>query len=534
MQDQINRTICNLMRGTPASYGFEFIDHGTYQPFVDLVAQGYDAICLDDPATDLTSLRALGFDPSFLEAAAGGHHAFATSLLDKLGVSRETYNLPVGVSARSVVNIFGIEKRARPLLDPFTGRPSYSTASVSRGWYLLPGGPNLCLAVEASEVMSFMGVESLWILPEKRCFAYIRSGFPEDHLRRMIGLTFFELYWRYEKILAYLGSDRPRRMALNDFHVPHVGHNLWNVQTGWANVLRFKRAPVDVLIEHDNHNFFGSLQELFPDETQGTETLVARTEGELIDRICDGNLLAFQVKDEFITDDLREKVLSRARRSVPKAQQEEIGRFRAHAWPLLLITVRLGNRSWIGQEEGWAELILALKDTYPRLGVVFDGLNSDTVKGWTTGFMSLEEELRCVDEIERRIGGDVPVFRAVGRTFSEAILLADAIDAFVAPIGSGMTLYRWLTNKPGVGVSNRVVLDPHKKYWPLRVWEHYCETIDPYLLAPPSMVYDVDIPGQEASRANFTLDWCDLHVLLRDYLKARFPPDDPRPGPITP
>ena len=72
---------------------------------------------------------------------------------------------------------------------------------------------------------------------------------------------------------------------------------------------------------------------------------------------------------------------------------------RATARPLVVTTTRLDNRVWIEQREGPPALFGRLRQSYPHLGLILDGLSSDTAKGWTTMRMALDAELEIANHV---------------------------------------------------------------------------------------------------------------------------------------
>jgi hypothetical protein len=293
--------------------------------------------------------------------------------------------------------------------------------------------------------------------------------------------------------------------------------------TGWSNVLQYAGVNLpDLIIEHTNRNFYGLCDELFGDLLAGRSCLPANNDDQFFAHLIRENVFTLTVKDDFISNYLREAIVAHAYRKVSPEFLAEAESFRDRTSPWLLFTVRLDNRAWVNQEEGWIQLIRQLKIDFPGLGVMFDGLSSDSVKGWTTGWMSLEAELAVANKVKESVG-DLPIIFGIGRTFFESIVLCDMVDAFVAPVGSGMTVYKWLTNKPGVAFSNRTTLNNERTWGPLRVWDYNCEIIEPAHYLPMDKVTDVDGGRDQQSRANFMLDWKDLYAFVRPFLAERFP-----------
>jgi hypothetical protein len=227
------------------------------------------------------------------------------------------------------------------------------------------------------------------------------------------------------------------------------------------------------------------------------------------------NLLLITVKDEFFTKDFAQRVLQRARSKCSPEFLAEVDELKANTKPLIITTIRLDNRAWIEQREGLPALFSKLRQDFPRLGLIIDGLSSDTAKGWTTSWMSMEDELAAANAVKAALPSDMPVVLSVGRPFVESIVLIDAAEMFIAPSGSGMSLYKWISNLPGLAFSNRTVLDLKSSFgWPLRVWHNkaYRHDLVPTVHLDGELVTDGDSARNQVTRANFHVDWQNIYA----------------------
>ncbi|MDC7676491.1 hypothetical protein [Asticcacaulis machinosus] len=481
----------------------------------------YKSYRLDDAAN--AGLSVNGLSSEFLTMASQGVNGYAASIRELLDIPQ----LVAGafkVSPRTEVNLYALASGFKPLLNPFTGLVSSCKSSLGREWYYLNEGCDFCLVSELSQPMAFMGVEGLWVFPQKKLILWYWNGYPERDVIRHVASLLRGLLLSGDKVRHYLATDANRKLAITDFNCPHMGHNFWNVMTGWSNLLQ--NSPLhhaDFIVEHDNQNFFGFISEVFGDLLKDEAYFKANNDEEMRNFLFSNNAFSITVKDENISDFLNGKILAYARTQVSKEFLEKCESLKRNSKPLLLITIRLDNRAWLNQNEGWAALILKLKETFPMLAIVVDGLSSDAVKGWTTGWMSLDAEVVIADKIAADIDNQLPIIFGVGRPFFEGLILCDYADVYIAPLGTGMVCYKWICNKPGIAFSNSAALNNEHQQAPLRVWDNFGESVIPSNYLPMDRVIDVEFVRDDPTRANFTMEWADLHDFAQPLLRAWFP-----------
>jgi hypothetical protein len=460
----------------------------------------------------------------FLSAARRGHKGIAQATL---GAALDNSD---GVSFRSKAIAAAIKTGQAYLLSPFTGRPEPVHSSLGLEWYYHAADEHFCLASQMGATMVAVNLETVWVFPEKGLITYVDNGLSENRMISEIASLYYRCLSNAERLKAYLSNefvDRSRPIALTDFSCPHMSHNLWNVQTAWANIFaRCDSSGIKKFILFQNQNFFGDLEELFP-EFLGPKHRFSwvKKNNEIFNEMLDNNLLLFTVKDEFFTKSFARRVLRRARAKCGHEFLAEVTKLKADASPLIITTVRLDNRAWIEQRQGLPALFSKLRQNFPRLGLIIDGLSSDTAKGWTTLWMSMEDELAVANAIKAALPSDMPVVFSVGRIFAESLILIGAADMFIAPSGSGMALYKWICNMPGLAFSNRSVLDETSPYrWPLRVWHDrtFRHDLVPTVHLPHQLVTDGGAERDHITRANFHLDWNDIYPISLQLLEKNF------------
>lgn len=458
-----------------------------------------------DPA-DLSFLA-----PSFLEALRKGHHAFGRATLGADTGAPETLSVRTRAISAAIARGYGV------ILSPFTGQLESVHNSLGREWYLHVVGEEFCLVSQMGSISVMVDLETVWVFPQRNLILSIENGLTEAAILQEVAETFVRCVTHAVPLVGYLerGSEA-RTLALTDLSCPHMSHNLWNVQTGWANVLAAIDADrIGAFLLYTEQNFFGDLTELFPDSVPNSDRIISvRNDDALFLETLKNNLLTFTVKDEFFPADFTRRLLERAYRMCSPQFLQEVQRLRRQTHPLVVTTIRLDNRAWIEQREGMPALFNKLHEQFPRLGLVMDGLSSDTPKGWSTYWMSMASELEMACSIRAELPPGMPVMFGVGQKFAETLVLLSVCDLFIAPSGSGMALYKWLFNMPGVAFSNRSVLDEKSpERWPLRVWHdrRFRSDLVPTVHLSHELVTDGEVARKHLTRSNFHLDWMEIY-----------------------
>ena len=87
-----------------------------------------------------------------------------------------------------------------------------------------------------------------------------------------------------------------------------------------------------------------------------------------------------------------------------------------------------------------------------------------------------------------------------------------------------MTLYKWISNLPGLTFSNRAVLAriSQRTWTHLRVWDNprFRHDVVPTAHLSGDVVMDVESARGHVSRANFHLDWIDLYEASAAFVRG--------------
>ncbi len=245
----------------------------------------------------------------------------------------------------------------------------------------------------------------------------------------------------------------------------HIGHQLWNELSGIERFLAGigeTHAQPEWLVPDGDHpvEFYGAIDVLFP-SLRGHVRRGLRHARDLIDHTYANGRLVIRATDEFVSAGLRRRLLSHAEAvggELPALTSDKGG-------PILLLGLRVENRTLTDLPGFYDRLITAVRARHPRARFVIDGHNVGSAGGRKHRSHGEREpdatvaaERAILDGLRRRHGEDA-VVSAVGLTVPDNLRLIAQCDGFVAMWGAGLAKYRWACNKPGYVISNRWNLD---------------------------------------------------------------------------
>lgn len=410
--------------------------------------------------------------------------------------------------------------RQKTVLSPISGSVTTSTQMLASEVFLASDQGLPFIVAQWSETDLCMS-DTVWIIPHLEMVIYIVSaGFSEKVVRQKLSDLYEHILANSEKFISHL-SKPTEKFVVSQPEIPHIGHYIWNAISGLSSF--FKYCPLDKYPDYigvyDNIRMVGDVHDFYKDFCDG-RTLPLKFENlhAANEYILENSAMLLTLKDRYITNDLASRVIRGAYDNVEPVFAERLRLFRSECYPIILVTLRLGNRAWIGQEEAWPKVLKRLVQDFPSLGVIIDGINRDVTQGWSHSMMSLHEEQAVAATILAACGDDLQIFNSIGCTVSESIVLSDIADGFVAPVGAGMAKYRWITNLPGVAFSNEEFSDPESMHG--RLYDSYREYARKATHIAPEFIEDIGIDLLDRTRANFSMDWKILHeavdIFLRD------------------
>jgi tetratricopeptide (TPR) repeat protein len=316
-----------------------------------------------------------------------------------------------------------------------------------------------------------------------------------------------------KQLKTYLQQQQPSAKVVVVGDIDNIAHHLWNEISGIENLIATQSlSKIDRFLVVSSE-FFGNLDELFP--IPG-EKIVRLKREEVAAGIFQNNYLAFRLGNLTIQQKSINRIEKLAAAKSPSQLHATIDTAK-QCFPLLWITIRLGNRTWVNQIEGTTEIINALAGDFPQLGIVFDGFNTADNRGKSLTSEAekaiIARETETVKEIQGLISPELPIYNTIGCSMWESVLWSRAIDLYLAPWGAGLTKVAAMANKPGVIHTNKTVLNLvfSKKYWWAIGNRHKA---DVPMFIPESAIFEVTdnvkrmgVWDRRTTLNNYNCDW---------------------------
>lgn len=294
------------------------------------------------------------------------------------------------------------------------------------------------------------------------------------HLKAIIlsnSLAFFHYFYNQNKV---------NKVCLLIGH-SNFAHYLWNELSG---LYRLKQNNLLKNIEQ----FFvlreplGSISQIFPEISiekirylEPERTLKTLNVSvlhpnqslplEVFTTIAEQNNFFVNVGDKFIPNGLTRTIYRIALQNTNIEVKKKIKSAKSTCFPLLWISIRTQDRTWLNQVEGLTQIINSLAQKFPKLGVVFDGfslpadyiLNSIDLDEQSLEMQLVKTEKEIVNKICQEINFSVKIFNIIGCSMFEANLWANAIDLYLCHFGTLQHKVGWLAIKPGLVHSNQAI-----------------------------------------------------------------------------
>ena len=406
----------------------------------------------DSPADIRRTAAEFGLAPAFINAVLAGFDGASqavSGLLPELGFMSKD------LSARVKDVCATVRLRAKPLLCPFSGTLAFARHTVDNHAFLHRASGRSCVVLPDRRIEQAAG-DRCWYFPEHGLVLSSTPGFDgREPLVRMAA----RVVGNPDCFARHLSGPAAEVMVSEDA-MSHIGHYVWNIVSGWTPLFANVAAEeVDALTSFPGWNVFGGVTALYPEQAcRVGRVLRPSSETELFGAMLERRALSLTLVDRYVTQDAAARIVTWSREHCPDGFGAEVDGLRAASQPLLMVTIRTGNRAWAEQEAGYIRIIGALAARYPGLGIVIDGLNTGMEQAGHSP-MSAEEETRIAAAIIGACPG-VRFKNSIGCLPQESIVLAEAVDAFIAPVGAGLAKTRWVANKPGVAFSNRTFMAP--------------------------------------------------------------------------
>jgi hypothetical protein len=316
---------------------------------------------------------------------------------------------------------------------------------------------------------------------------------------------------RHRPLRACLArTDPPRPWVLVDNR--QFAHHLWNALSGLERLASSpgpaaetgaaqpRVAGLSVCAEP-----WGPVEALFPELRH---LPIERTPFPApTERAMRQHRLLLRVGGTRISEGLVERVRRVATANIDRAVQARVAELRRAHRPILWVTLRLENRTWVSQVPGLIHIGRALAAEHPGAALVIDGFSVPygPANATDAGHVRLiAREQQAAAEITAGLVDRLPVLSLIGRPLFEAVAFARVADCYFAHHGSLQHKIGWLGDCPGLVHANRLVLTT-PMLWEAAVDVRPGQVPPTYL--DPTVVRDV--PGARRVAKNRWLDDLD-------------------------
>lgn len=397
-------------------------------------------------------------------------------------------------------------------MNPDTGALSQTALSVGPYTALMRDSEEVVLAGTEHVLGRAFGGMSGYLLVKQRIFLVPNANQKIDRNRVIFALS--TALHQADRMFAHAKNhERAARLCALETRERHIGHYCWNVLSAWSSLYAsgVMTRLGDVAFWEGGH-VFGTPTTLYPELRDNVENVheLADTDAcfDLIER---ENLLLISMQNRYVHKELANRIVAHAMENVTPFGSELMA-LEGAGRLVVLLTIRTSRRIWSEQVDGYVHLINSLHVRYPDAIFYIDGATNENLEESTHRLIDLPKEMDAARSIISSVNKPKNVVNAVGICMADSIALSNVAAFFVAPAGSGMTKYKWITNKPGIAHANHSVLDETLGLsGPLRVWDHYREDI-----IPAKYVAKEDVENDTAARdphSNYSINFKALEEL---------------------
>ena len=275
------------------------------------------------------------------------------------------------------------------------------------------------------------------------------------------------LVCRFGDVLeSYFGASTGRVASImRGWPSNHLGHQLWNELSGIDQFLQSASGPhlPEWIVPGPETELWGPIDQVFP-QLLGRVDRSAPNIDTALKASYDTGACLVRITSEYVSAELRAS-LQRLVEADPvhgEVRQIIAGRARPDA-PVILIGLRVENRTMVDLLEFCEELLEQVASAFPGAILVLDGHNSGgdgrvIVSHGELGARRppLEVERQIAGHLRRlQVGRDVMVVDTLGAPMRASLAWCGQADCFFSIWGASLSKYRWACNKPGFVVTSR-------------------------------------------------------------------------------
>ncbi len=265
---------------------------------------------------------------------------------------------------------------------------------------------------------------------------------------------------------GYFGAGASRVASImRGWPSNHLGHQLWNELSGIDQFLQSASGPhlPEWIVPGPETELWGPIDQVFP-QLQGRVDRSAPSVDAAIKASYDTGACLVRITSEYVSAGLRASLqrLVEADPVYGEVRRVIAGRARPNA-PVILIGLRVENRTMVDLLEFCEELLERVAGAFPGAILVLDGHNSGgdgrvIVSHGELGARRppIEVERQIAAHLRRlQVGRDVMVVDTLGAPMRASLAWCGQADCFFSIWGASLAKYRWVCNKPGFVVTSR-------------------------------------------------------------------------------
>jgi hypothetical protein len=392
----------------------------------------------------------------------------------------------------------------------------------------------------------FLPIDNFWYIGFSSDGSHNYIAFITDHAKHVVALFeplsfavwaqtdlteigFTPIFYTYARLVIFwfgsaLGQARPpafRKMGVM-FRENHIGHYIWNELSAVHLLRKWNKDVYAFLYDTCNEPAF-AIGEVFPDMSErvcrGASNLTM-LKASIIQGIEFFPFMSFRIEAEFSAR------LADLAVSAEKKFNEELLHARSSSF-ILLIGLRLENRSWVEQKQGYIALIDQLASLKYKFTILFDGHNyrdrnsknfirshRESLSDSDAPSEIVAKEIEIAEEIMRYVRskgyGNVKLINLIPCTVARSIVAALNCDYLITHWGAGLAKYKWAANANGCIISSRKVLESKAD---LHIYDspHFLENATQLYYYPSELIQDIGsdthlIAMSDKDRDNFNLN----------------------------
>ncbi|WP_371364167.1 hypothetical protein SRRS_50050 [Sporomusa rhizae] len=330
--------------------------------------------------------------------------------------------------------------------------------------------------------------------------SFFQLGYPKEYILLAISQLYRKFLLFTEKTIRFLQSPS-RKLALLYGTQTNLGHFFLNEFSGFFRIIMTGLyRKVQNIVIYKNSKV--PLCQLFP-EFKKAACYSCDDADALFETCMTQGLFLLYPCASHLSAEAAFHIQKVAQGYCSESQKRQLADCVAD--PLIFINLRKHNKAWLEQVDGIINLVRALKQNYPNVGIVLDGLSD------------CQEDAELIEHSLRQ---EIAVYNGVNISLLDTICWACRADTYLCVIGSGLVLLTCIANKPGIVHSEHGHMGQVR---PGGFWSGLRNDIFAPILVSEHEVVVVKKEGYYAltSYENYSMDW---HSLYNRLIKILYPP----------